>query len=114
MSCLIDDVMVMWQVVSLLLLWSSVMLMLRVDYRCRCVVASSSLLSNAFAVLSILVMVMASSIMSLFIDYCISEEGLFNNEPRSNECSPQKFDIAGETYWVVSVRAGGLAWPVKD
>ena len=47
MSCLIDDVMVMWQVVSSL--WSSMMLMLRVDY--RCVVASSLLLSIAFAVL---------------------------------------------------------------
>jgi hypothetical protein len=46
-SCLIDDVMVMWQVVSSL--WSSMMLMLRVDY--RCVVASSLLLSIAFAVL---------------------------------------------------------------
>ena len=46
MSCLIDDV--MWQVVSSL--WSSVMLMLRVDYRCV-VVASSLLLSIAFAVL---------------------------------------------------------------
>lgn len=71
MSCLIDDVMVMWQVVSLL--WSLVM-MLRVDYRCV-VVASSLLLSIAFAVLLFycIVEVYGHSVllMSLFINCVI-------------------------------------------
>ncbi len=68
-SCLIDDV--MWQVVSLL--WSLVM-MLRVDYRCV-VVASSLLLSIAFAVLLFycIVEVYGHSVllMSLFINCVI-------------------------------------------
>jgi len=89
-SCLIDDVML--QVVSSL--WSLVM-MLKVDYRCV-VVASSLLLSIAFAVLLFycIVEVYGHSVLLMSVVHnCVivlaMHRGPVHNEPRSNECSPQ-------------------------